>query len=264
MRKLFLISVLVVAISFKVFPQPQISVLCDETWGPGRYNKVTCTINIPGSFDFARFTQDFPVGIEAVNDNTGGGDFNWISNQLNIVWMRIPESRIITFSYFTKPDKSMSGSFSMTGRLISVSGGTARYLTYMQKKNISIEGLNGVLPEKLKSGSIVKTELLIGEKPKIRTVGQKSEITFRIQLLTSSTSTTEREFLKKLDMGRDIGVRIIQSGKIYKYQAGSFQSYDSANKFLKQVIIKGYKDAFVVAYSNNEQIPVDKALNYLK
>lgn len=264
MRKLFLISILVVTISFKVFPQPQISLLCDETWGPGRYNKITCTINVTGSFDFARFTQDFPVGFEVANDNAGGGDFNWINNQLNIVWMRVPENKMLTFSYFIKPDKSMSGSFSMTGRLISVSGGTVRRETYMQGKNISIEGLNGILPEKLKSAPTVKTELKISEKPEIQTVGQKSEMIFRIQLLTSSSRTTEGVFLKKLGMGQDIGMRIIQSGKTYKYQAGSFQSYEEANKLLKQVIIKGYKDAFVVAFRNNEQIPVEKALSNSK
>lgn len=264
MRKLFLISVLVITISFKVFPQPQISVLCDETWGPGRYNKVTCTINIPGSSDFARFTQDFPVGIEAVNDNAGSGDFNWINNQLNIVWMRIPENRVITFSYFIKPDKSMSGSFSMTGRLISVSGGTVHQVTYMQEKNISIEGINGIIPEKLNPGSTVKAEVKISEKPEIRTIGQKSEIIFRIQLLTSAARTTESEFLKKLGMGQDISVKVIPSGKAFKYQAGYFKSYDAANKFLKQVVVKGYKDAFVVAYRNNEQIPVEKALNSSK
>ena len=264
MRKFFLISVVVLTTNFKVIPQSSISVVCDEIWGPGRYNKVTCTIKIDNSVSFARFIQDFPVGFEIIIDNYGDGNYNWANNQLNLVWMRIPESKILTFSYLIKPEKSMNGSFTMTGRLITVSGASVHQTTYMKEKNISIEGLNGILPEKIKSGSEAKTELKAKERPENQTTVQKGEIRFRVQVSVSSSRITEGELKRELGLGKDTDVKIIQVGKIYKYQAGSFSSYDSASILLKQVIARGYKDAFIVAYRDKEQIPVKKALNYSK
>ncbi len=261
MRNLFLISVVGLTINIQAFSQIVISVICDDSWGPGRYNKVTCIINIANSAGFARFSQDFPVGFEIAVDKPGSGDFSWINNQLNVVWMKLPESRILTFSYFIKPERSMNGSFTMSGRFINVSGSTKRQITLMKEKTISIEGTNGIFPEQMKAGSGTKTEFRIIKKPENQTIAQKDEIKFRVQVSVSSTRITEEELIKRLGLGKDIGMKIIQSGKMFKYQVGNFTSYESANKLLKQIIARGNKDAFIVAYSGTEQIPVEKALN---
>jgi hypothetical protein len=149
MRKLFLISVVVLYANIQALSQPVISVLCDNSWGPERFNNVTFIIKCTNSTGFARFSQDFPVGLEVVNDNSGGGDFSWVNNQLNLVWMKLPENGIIKFSYFIIPDKSMNGSFTMACRFITVSGRSARQITTMKEKLISVEGTNGILPEKM-------------------------------------------------------------------------------------------------------------------
>lgn len=264
MRRLFLISVIILATNLKVFSQADISLFCNEIWGPGRYNKITCTINIEKPVDFARFTQDFPVGFKVVNDNSGNGDFNWINNQLNLVWMKIPENRKLTFSYFIMPDESMNGSFTMTGRLITVSGGTVHTVINMMEKNTSIGGLNGILPEKMQNISSKKNKLNIAESPKSMRTGQKPDIRFRVQVTSLSARITEEDFIGKLGIGQAAGVKIIQSGKVFKYQAGSFSTYDSANMLLKKIVVRGFKDAFIVAYKDNDQISVKKALDQLK
>jgi hypothetical protein len=173
MRELLLISLLILSVNIQTFPQTVISVLCDDTWGPGRYNKVTCNINIAKSVDFARFIQDFPVGLEVAVDNPGSGDFDWVKNQLNMVWMKLPEKRILTFSYFIKPEKSMNGSFTITGCLITISSGTLRQTTFMEEKNISIGGTNGILPERMKSGSVTNADPKTIKKPENNTIGPK-------------------------------------------------------------------------------------------
>ena len=259
MRKLFLISVVVLTINIHAFSQIVISVICDDSWGPGRYNKVTCIINAANSAGFARFSQDFPVGFTVAVDKPGSGDFSWVNNQLNVVWMKLPENRILTFSYFIKPERSMNGSFTMAGRFINVSGGTTRQITLMKEKTISIEGTNGIFPEQMKAGT--RTELETIKMPENQTVAQRSGIKFRVQVSVSSTRITEEELSKRLGLSQDIGMKIIQSGKMYKYQVGNFTSYESANKLLKQIIARGNKDAFIVAYRGTEQIPVEKALN---
>jgi hypothetical protein len=263
MRKFFLISVVGLSLNIQVFSQNVISVLCDDTWGPGRYNKITCTIIVTNSADFARFSQDFPIGLEVVNDNPGCGDFNWVNNQLILVWMKLPEKKVLTFSYFIKPDKSMNGNFTMTGRFITVSGRDLRQTTFMKEKLISIEGTNGILSEQMKTRSETPVVKLIKE-PENKSIGQRGEILFRVQVSVSSKKVSEGMFKKQLGLGSDIGVKIIQTGMMYKYQVGTFPSYDSANRMLKQIIIKGYTDAFIVAYRDSEQIPVEKALNYTK
>ncbi|MBA4322421.1 MAG: hypothetical protein C0408_06335 [Odoribacter sp.] len=264
MRKLFLISVVVLSVNIQAASQNQFSVVCDDTWGPGRFNKVTFTITVPGSDGFARFSQDLPVGLEVANDNIGNGDFDMVNNQLNIVWMKLPENRIMKFSYFVKPDKNMNGSFIMTGKLITVSGESAHKTVLMKEKVISIEGTNGILPEQIGKRTEKKSANKTIKEPDSQFVAQEGEIIFRVQVSVSSTRFTEGELIKKLGLSQGTGVKIIPAGKMYKYQAGSFPSYDSANKLLKQIIARGYRDAFIVAYRGNEQIPVEKALNSLK
>ena len=67
----------------------------------------------------------------------------------------------------------MNGSFTMTGCLITVSGGTLRQTTFLKEKNISIEGTNGILPEQMKAGSVTKTDLKTIKGPENKAIGQK-------------------------------------------------------------------------------------------
>jgi ABC-type transport system substrate-binding protein len=264
MRKHFLISIAVLSINILAFSQTVITVSCDDTWGPGRYNKVSYTIKAGNTADFARFTQDFPVGLDIEYDNPGSGDFDRVGNQLNIVWMKIPKNDILTFSYFIKPDKSMDGIFTLTGRFTTISDKDIRQAVNMNEKNISINGTNGFLPAQFK----ITAKPINVINPEIRTENQtgarNNDIVFRVQVSVSSKKISEGELIVKLGLAKDVGARIVQSGKMFKYQAGNYSSYDSANSLLKQIISKGYKDAFIVAYSGTEQIPVEKARNSLK
>jgi hypothetical protein len=259
MRKLFLISVLVFSVNAHAFSQGNISVTCDDTWGPGRYNKVMVTITAPNSAGFIRFSQDFPLGLDVIIDNPGTGDFSWWMNQLNVVWMKIPENRTIRFSYFARPERSMNGSFTMSGRLITVSEREDHKASFMKDKLILVGGINGLLPEQIKTGTKIISDTKPIGSPVKQAITKDGEIIFRVQVSVSSKRTDERELQKSLGLDTETGVRIIQSGKMYKYQAGNFSSYDAANRLLRQITEKGYKDAFIVAYRGGEQIPVEKA-----
>jgi len=118
---------------------------------------------------------------------------------------------MLTFSYFIKPDKSMNGSFRMTGRLITVSNRSSLKTIFMREKLISIEGVNGLLPDQMKAGSEKTDELKTIKKPVSQTVGQKKEISFRVQVSVSSNRITEKEFNASLGLSRKIGVKIIQT-----------------------------------------------------
>jgi len=58
----------------------------------------------------------------------------------------------------------------------------------------------------------------------------------------------------------DIGV--YEDKKIYKYTTGTFKTVNEANAALPAVRSKGYKDAFVVAFLNDERIPLTKAAEF--
>jgi hypothetical protein len=260
MRNFFLITALFLSMAFQAFSQTSIDVSCDETWGPGRYNKVTITIIFAGTPGFARFTQDFPVGLETYIDNPGNGDFISADNQVNIVWMKLPENKKLSFSYFVKPDKQMKGSFLMNGKFVTVAERTVHGTINMQEKSISVEGINGILPDQMKVVKVSKVDSMPAKAPVSNSVEQKNRIVFKIQVSVTSGRISEKEFNKKLGIGIDLPVKIVQSGKLFKYQAGEFSSYDSANEMLKNIIAGGFKDAFIVAYEGEEQIPVAKAL----
>lgn len=258
MRKAFLISVTIFSISIRLFSQAVIGVLCDDTWGPGKYNKVSVTINFTGPADFARFSQDFPVGIDIITDDPGSGDFNMVNNQINLVWMKFPPGKKLTFSYFVKPGNSMNGSFTMTGKFSVVEGRELR-TTFMKDKLISVEGTNGILPEKMKTRESKSTAPAILKDPYNKSVEKNNEYIFRVQVSVSSKGISEAELKKKIGLDQGTEVRVIPAGKMFKYQAGSFNSYDSAVQLLKEIISRGYKDAFIVAYRGGEQVPVEKA-----
>ena len=125
MRRLFLTKIFILIWISWVNGQPRIMLICPDSWGPGKYSKVTVDLSLDSSEGFARFTQDYPEGFQIEPDNVITGDFMWTDNQLNVVWMDLPENKKISFSYYVKPETSMSGSFGLESRLTMVSGGNS-------------------------------------------------------------------------------------------------------------------------------------------
>jgi len=54
-------------------------------------------------------------------------------------------------------------------------------------------------------------------------------------------------------------VFVVKIGNLYKYYAGKFENNDDANRE-KLNVEKKYPEAFIVAFENDELIPVKKAL----
>ena len=258
MRKLFLISVLIFYSYFTALSQVEINIDCQDSWGPGRYNKVTVTLDFGKADGFARYTQDFPVGLNIIPDNIPSGDFSWADNQLNIVWIKLPEEKIVSFSYQIRPDRKMTGNFEMGGKVVLISGGDTKHTYSIKGKQISINGSNGLLPEEMTpakttaKGKNVKT--YVGINDSIRT----GNIVYRVQISISSSEISADEIRRRFNIDRSEKVKIVKVGRIYKYQVGSFSDYDSANALLTKLIARGIKDAFIVAYQGENQIRIEK------
>ncbi len=89
---------------------------------------------------------------------------------------------------------------------------------------------------------------------------QKNEVFYRVQFLTSPNkkSLNSPEFNSLND------IKVYVQKSVYKYTAGNFKTLDEAVKYQHELQSKGFKDAFVVAFLNEERIAPKDALKYIK
>lgn len=100
----------------------------------------------------------------------------------------------------------------------------------------------------------VKDTVMVQNKP------LKKEVFFRVQFSTSPSkkSLTSPEYKGLTDL------RYYVQNKTYKYTSGNFSSMDEAISYQHEVQKKGFKDAFVVAFLNEERIAPAEAIKYIK
>lgn len=246
MRKLFLILVVIISLTSTAFSQAEITIDCPDSWGPGRYNKILVRISFDRSDGFARFTQDLPVGFEIIKDELPEGDFSWNGNQLNIVWMSIPESKNIKFSYLIKPGPEMQGVIDLGGKVVAVTGGNSKEIAVAIERQISIGGTSGLLPGEIKKEITLPVVTNVTTDTRKPQVQETSGTIYRVQVGTSSKEITENAMKKKLGIISKEKMTVVKSGKIFKYQLGEFRDKGSAVKLQEQLISTGIRDAFVV------------------
>ena len=249
MRKFFLILPVILLISSRAFSQAEISLVCPDSWGPGRYSKVTVKVTFEKTDGFARFTQEFPVGFEILKDEITQGDFSWNGTMLNVVWMRIPASGKTSFSYYIKPDKQLQGVIDLGGKVVTVTGGSRKETFLANNKQITIGGSGGLLPEEMEKENkpqIVTNVTNSTARPGNNSTTGISGTFYRVQVGTSSEELTADAMKKKLGIVSQEKMTIVKSGGIFKYQMGEFRDKESAVRFQKQLVSMGIKDAFVV------------------
>ena len=116
---------------------------------------------------------------------------------------------------------------------------------YTQKSETENQNSKSNLENEIKKDSITSNE---------------SEIHFRVQFATSNVekTITDKEILS-------LGiVKVYSHNGLYKYTLGHESSLKDANKLLLKMQEKGFKDAFVVAFLNNERITAAEAVKILK
>jgi hypothetical protein len=249
MRKLLLIIPVIIFFSLQSFSQAEIIIDCPDSWGPGRFTRVSIRITFSKSDGFARFTQDLPVGFEIMKDEISQGDFNWNGSRLNVVWINIPASGKASFSYFIKPDKQMQGEIDFGGKVVTVIGGTVKETSAAKDRQITIGGSGGILPEEIRKAIPAKIVTNVtnetGRKPVVPNTVSSGTV-YRVQVGTSSKEITTDAMKKKLGIISKEKMTIVKSGEIFKYQMGEFADKSAASEFQKELLTKGVKDAFVV------------------
>lgn len=95
-------------------------------------------------------------------------------------------------------------------------------------------------------------------KPDSITSGKK-EIFFRVQFYTSPA----KKVLNSPEFKGLSDVRMYSQNNTYKYTSGNYKTLSEAAKYLDEVHNKGFKDAFVVAFVNEQRISPTEATKLL-
>lgn len=236
-----------------------IKVITQSSWPPGSYVPVKIEIRNMGLNEFARFYQDLPRGFSVRRGQTAGADFYWENNQINFVWVKMPGDEVIHLSYLAKADPVLKGSFRLGGTLDYVVEGDKRESLEFGPVIIMLD------PEAVVEENI---EDYYAEEPApdmtrpSQTVVKKEtapEVEFRVQVAISSEQVTKQELEKRIGCSLQYDLKILKTGNMYKYQTGSFSSYDEASAYMDNLKKRGVKDAFLVAFRGDEQISISLA-----
>tara|TARA_R110002049_G_scaffold130991_3_gene289568 strand:+ start:274 stop:1476 length:1203 start_codon:yes stop_codon:yes gene_type:complete len=106
---------------------------------------------------------------------------------------------------------------------------------------------------------VVKKEAIIEEVAQPVVVEKaKAEILFKVQIVATTTNLgVSSENFKGLN---NISKEAYKN--LFRYMYGQTKSYDYANKLKEDAKLKGYKDAYIVAYKNGDRIAIADALKY--
>jgi hypothetical protein len=244
-------------------------------WPTARAVPVTVTFrNLPNG-SFARFHQTFPLGFSVRETEVAGADFFRDNNQINFVWLDFPAAEEVQVQYLVTPDAALSGSFSLTGRLYYIgSDGSERYTVEMPPKLIRLDPDAAVLPVDPPVRVVAARETVTPSRTDIAAESAKREekkeekkeerkednlIRYRVQVAIASLHLSKEELEERIGCRLSNGITVLRAGNLYKYQSGSFEKYAEAAGYLEELKGGGVTDAFIVAYRNDEQIPVEQA-----
>ncbi len=106
-----------------------------------------------------------------------------------------------------------------------------------------------------------KPEVVVEKKDETKKKKKKNKdvelgVLFKVQIATSSKKLE----LKPGNFNGVNGVTIYEAGGLYRYTVGKEKNMTDANRLQVQLRAKGYKDAFVVAFSDGKRISISKAL----
>jgi hypothetical protein len=261
-----LLLTLFISTLFSLFSMGQelrISMECQETWPTGKPVPVTLVIERGEADGFARFFQNLPQGFSVVSGETGGADFYWDNNQVNMVWLKLPASKVFSVRYFVTPDASLSGSFKLGGRIDYISDGKERHSVEISPVLIRLDRNSVVesVPD-IDTSAVIPAQVLPAETQQVVSDDSSvsnEKIEFRVQIAIASVRLTKSELEDRIGCKLTRDLTILKTGNMYKYQSGSYSNYDSASVYLNELKDSGVSDAFIVAFRGDEQIPIEVA-----
>jgi len=259
-------SVTVILLSFVSLLAAQdvkLSLECQKSWPPGKAVPVTVIIERGTTGGFARFFQDLPQGFIVEPVETNGADFYWDNNQVNLVWVKLPNAPVIRVQYLVTPDASLSGSFRLGGRIDYIIGESERKIAELQPVLIRLDRNAEVtdavrveaLPATQKVDQGAERPATVKENPK----ADSPKVDFRVQVAIASQRLLKEELESRIGCSLKYDIITLKSANMYKYQSGSFRKYQESVEYLNDLKQCGVRDAFIVAFLDGEQISIELA-----
>lgn len=272
MKLVFLPFLLFFTISL-IAQEAAVEVLTQDSWPPGRNVPVTVKITKGKIKGFARFYHDLPRGFIVENVFSDGADFFRDNNQVNYVWLDLPDKEIVTIQYLARADKLLAGSFTITGRFDYIPDGKRRVSVLAESSTIRldksalVQGVEFLEVDEAEQDLLIndsiaeQNNLIDNNKEEDKGTGHSeiNNISFRVQVSISSQRFSQAELEDRIGSRLKHGVRILETGNMFKYQSGSFKSYSEAAAYLEELKNNGVEDSFIVAYNKGSQISIKDA-----
>lgn len=192
----------------------------------------------------AKLIQKFSDGFTAKDPLMGSGIFSFVNQSVIIEWDHMPADSILVLTYIVEPDKTITGSQTISGRL-----------EYQQPDGTKTVHFNKTLfvnaPKQVETPPVIKPAENGVNIQKAKTV---QGIEFRVQCGAFRDSRQAPSELAAKYGITDLIQEEYTDGW-YKYTVGSFKTYEEAGKF-RDAFIKRTKilSAFIVAYRDGKRL----------
>ena len=195
---------------------------------------------IKGSIDGkAELTQVLPIGFEVLDTVIGNTRVEFQNYTLNLHWDQLPEDPVFTVKYKVHV-KEVYGTLPLSSILyLEKTGKQYRYKTNIYVANVK---------------NIPVVSKTIDTLPEIKPSAVSEKVIYKVQIRAAYKSEIPLQQLANKYHLRD-EIKEDYVGNWYRYSVGSFDTYEAAKQYRKQIIdINGIRDAFVVAYKNGKRI----------
>ncbi len=158
------------------------------------------------------------------------------------------------YRYVTKGYKTIEEAASVRADLVVQGYSDAFVTAYKEGKRVALNTTKATVEKSYKEDL---------NEEKIFSSVDKKLVTFKIQLGSLKKAALEKMIDEKYKDLKDVEKQNTVSGSI-RYSSGSFNGYDAAEKYRKELETKGFYDAFIIATFKNEIISIQEAMELLK
>ena len=252
---------------------------------------VRLLINNPEGSRYAKIEENIPSGYIFETVDSHGGIESFAASTVKFIWMRLPEEQVFEVVYRLVPKRDEpQGNMEVEGLFTYTIGDDSRVVEITQV-DVSLERLSqpekrnllltGHIPEGSRrardggrqqastagsgqqastAGSVRTPEqsAMQGVIAGTRVLPAGTGTYYRVQLIATSNAFDANSLFRGRGLDREVYVE--QHEGLYKYTAGSFQSYREAAQYRDRVErIPEVDGSFIVAYRNGRRIPMDPA-----
>jgi cell division protein FtsN len=158
------------------------------------------------------------------------------------------------YKYAGRAFKTMQEAAEFRAKLVLMGYSDAFVTAYKDRKRIPLSEVGVTMTTKEKEN--------LKENVEFSSI-DKGAIVFKVQLGALKKPENIKEFESKTKNLKDVQKQSTILG-LYRFTTGNFNSYEQAQKYLKELQSKGFDDAFIIATFNNELIPVQDAIELQK